>query len=739
MRERRSAWHTNARRLVAGVVSMCISLLALHAAAPVFWRVSTQAEFLRGDVDNLSIDADGQLTLGPDTAPLFDPNAPFLWDVARGPDALWIGSGNAGKVFRVQGDNTATTVFEAREQNVHAIAPTADGAALVGTSPDGSVFRVGRSDPEMIFDPDDKYIWAIALDANGGVFVATGPDGKIYRVSPDGESTLFYDADATHVLTLAFDTEGNLLAGTGSPGQVIRIDGTGRAFVLLDSPFTEIRALHLTPEGALYAAAVGQSPARAQPAPPPARSPGVPTVTTSATVTSVVVADAVSVPTTSEQPTETQSTESRGAVYLIHPDGVWDSVWDSSEDAPYDITLSADGHLIIGTGGHGKIFQVMDDPPRVVLLARAPAQQVTGFASGPDRSRYYVTSNPGRVYRLGGDRAASGTYVSEVRDAETVATWGTLRWRAATPDQTSVRLFTRSGNTAAPNDTWSPWSEAYTDPVGSQITSPKARYLQWKTELGGNGDTPTLLSVTTAYLPQNLRPEISSLTVHDPGVAFQKPFSSGDPPIAGLDDLGTARTGGDASATTGDAQPTTLGRRVYRKGLQTFVWTARDPNKDALSFDVLYRSETDLSWNPLRTGIADSIFTWDTTSVPDGTYIVRIVASDAQSNTPGAALTGLAEGTPFDIDNSPPRITIDPPRSEDTQVVVMFVVRDTRSAVNNVEYSFDAEHWHVLHPLDGIADSRVEHFQLAVDRDQAGRLVIRATDAMNNVVTAAAR
>ena len=69
----------------------------------------------------------------------------------------------------------------------------------------------------------------------------------------------------------------------------------------------------------------------------------------------------------------------------------------------------------------------------------------------------------------------------------------------------------------------------------------------------------------------------------------------------------------------------------------------------------------------------------------------------------------------------------------------MFVVRDTRSAVNNVEYSFDAEHWHVLHPLDGISDSRVERFQLAVDRNQAGRLVIRATDAMNNVVTAAAR
>ena len=729
------------RHIAIGVIAPFLPVLVLQAASPVFWRVATQSEFLRGEAENISIDADGQITLGPDTEPVHDAEVPFLWTAARGNGALWVGTGDDGKVLRIQDDGTTTTVFDANEQNIHAIAPIADDTAVVGTSPSGSVFRVRPSGSEMVFDPDDTYIWAITVNPDDEMFIATGDQGKIYKVSASGDAEVFYEADANHVLTLMLDPRGNLLAGTGNPGQVIRIDETGRAFVLLDSPFAEIRALHEGPDGALYAVAVGRSPARTPPPSPPTRSAGVPSVTTSTTVTAVVVTGAVpSAAATPAPASESQGTGSQqGAVYRIHPDGVWDTVWESSVDAPYDVTLGENGHLIIGTGGDGKIFEVMDDPPRIVLLARAPAEQVTGFASGGDRSRFYVTSNPGKVHRLVGDRAGGGRYTSEVRDAQTVATWGTLRWHASTPGQTSVRLFTRSGNTSTPNDTWSRWSEAYTDPHDSQITSPKARYLQWRAELRGDGDTPQLLSVTTAYLPQNLRPAVSTLTVHDPGVAFQKPFSSGDPPIAGLDDLVDARTRGDDVTANGDSQQTTLGRRVYRKGLQTFVWTARDPNQDALTFDVLYRSQTDSTWHPLRTAVANSIFTWDTTSVPDGTYLVRVVASDAQSNAPGQALTGLAQSSPFNIDNSPPQIEIEPIQTLEDRLVATFVVGDTHSAVQKVEYSTDAEHWHVLYPLDGIADSRSERYELTVNRDQASQLVLRATDAMRNAATAAAR
>ena len=62
-----------------------------------------------------------------------------------------------------------------------------------------------------------------------------------------------------------------------------------------------------------------------------------------------------------------------------------------------------------------------------------------------------------------------------------------------------IELFTRSGNTESPDETWSAWSAAYTNANGSPVTSPKTRYIQWRAVLTGKGDGPVLTSVTAAY------------------------------------------------------------------------------------------------------------------------------------------------------------------------------------------------------------------------------------------------
>ena len=51
-------------------------------------------------------------------------------------------------------------------------------------------------------------------------------------------------------------------------------------------------------------------------------------------------------------------------------------------------------------------------------------------------------------------------------------------------------MFTRSGNTATPDDTWSAWSGPYAVSEGEEIKSPNARYLQWKAVLTGKQATP---------------------------------------------------------------------------------------------------------------------------------------------------------------------------------------------------------------------------------------------------------
>ena len=138
-----------------------------------------------------------------------------------------------------------------------------------------------------------------------------------------------------------------------------------------------------------------------------------------------------------------------------------------------------------------------------------------------------------------------------------------------------------------------------------------------------------------------------------------------------------------------------------------------------------------------KQALTDAIFVWDTTSVPNGRYTVRVVASDAPSNSAASALTGDMESTAFDIDNTPPVITVNAVRREGGRITFVFEVRDDNSAVQKVEYSLDGDRWQAVYPKDGIADSRIEQYELTVPEGQdALGVVLRATDALNNVASA---
>jgi hypothetical protein len=67
---------------------------------------------------------------------------------------------------------------------------------------------------------------------------------------------------------------------------------------------------------------------------------------------------------------------------------------------------------------------------------------------------------------------------------------------------------------------------------------------------------------------------------------------------------------------------------------------------------------------------------------------------------------------------------------------VTFDVKDDHSPIQRVEFSGDGQQWRGVFPTDGIADSRQEHYELAVDGVLTERgLTLRAVDSMNNVET----
>ena len=244
-----------------------------------------------------------------------------------------------------------------------------------------------------------------------------------------------------------------------------------------------------------------------------------------------------------------------------------------------------------------------------------------------------------------------------------------------------------------------------------------------------------LTSVTAAYLQRNLRPQVRSVTVHPPGIVFQKPFSNGEPELAGFGEQTTPeRTLAAAAAQQGGGNA--LGRRAYQKGLETLQWRAEDDNDDELVYDVLYRLEGESSWKPLRRGISDTILAWDTNTVPNGSYFVKIVASDGPSNPSDTALTGELESVAFNVDNAPPAIVVVNVRADRGRTVVTFDVKDDHSPIRRVEFSEDGQRWRGVFPTDGIADSRQEHYELVVEGALTARgLTLRAADSMNNVET----
>jgi hypothetical protein len=741
-----------ARRGFAAAAFLVCAAVSLHGSSPRFFQSANQTDFLKGDVENLSIDARGQLMLGPATEMIYETPSPFLWALVPAPDgSLFIGTGNDGRVYRVDPQGKGAPFFDAAELEIHAIALAPDGGLYVGSSPDGRIYKVDRNgSATTFFDPEEKYIWALATDAAGNVYAATGEKGLVYKIGRDGKGAPFYDTKATHATSLTFDKGGSLIVGTESPGRVLRVDQAGKGFVLLDTPYQEIRSLRFDSKGMLFAAAVNGrgSAGTALPAPADsgpqttagdsARAP-VPSVSVSTEITSIAVADSSGGSTSGTTREDRRAV--KGAVYRIAPDGLWDELWQSRDDSPYDLTFDAEGRLVVGTGAKGKVYRLEGDPLQPTLLVRGSAQQVTAMHTDARGRLYYATANPGKLYRLSAERSARGTYESEVLDAEMIATWGAISWRGSMPAAGRVELFTRSGNTGTPDETWSTWSPAYTTADGSPIVSPKARYLQWRAALAGSGTGPVLTSVTAAYLQRNLRPEVRSVTVHPPGIVFQKPYSTGDPDLAGFDNQSTpdrrlAQAAQNSQQSAGSSP--SLGRRTYQKGLQTLAWRADDRNEDELSYDVQYRREGEAIWKTLRAGVTEPILVWDTTTVENGTYFVRIVASDSPSNSADTALAGELDSVPFDIDNTPPAVTVASVRTDNNaRTVVTFDVTDDHSPIQRVECSQDGQQWRGVFPADGIADSRSEHYVVALDGPLGPLgLTLRVTDAMNNVTSA---
>ena len=203
---------------------------------------------------------------------------------------------------------------------------------------------------------------------------------------------------------------------------------------------------------------------------------------------------------------------------------------------------------------------------------------------------------------MGQASESTGSYESPVHDSNTVARWGRLSWRAQAPSGSKLVFRTRTGNSARPDNTWSDWSA----PVKDLVTSPNARYIQWKAEFNGSASAvPTLDSVTVAYLPQNTPPVVRSVNVTTAAAGAKASAAAAGASATSAYSVTVSDTG---EASTAAGNPTqTLSRGPSQQ--TQITWQADDPDGDRLSYTIYFRGEEEQEWKLLRANFFENSLT----------------------------------------------------------------------------------------------------------------------------------
>jgi hypothetical protein len=292
-------------------------------------------------------------------------------------------------------------------------------------------------------------------------------------------------------------------------------------------------------------------------------------------------------------------------------------------------------------------------------------------------------------------------WTSKALDAGLRARFGHLTWHG----EGSLEVSTRSGDTRTPDSTWSAWQGPIAQ--GGLSPSPAARFVQIRAKLR---DAPAAIAdVTLAFATENLRAVVTGVDAQPKGQPHESkeglPASGSEPP--------------------------------KHESVLHVTWKVDNPDSDELRYRVQFRREGQARW--LDATPPDDVLTkpeleWDTAALPEGSYRLRVDASDEMANPPSDTTHHALESAPVLVDNTPPvfRSIAVTGRRLRAEVV------DGVGPISRVEVAVDGQvEWRPVSPADGIFDTADE----SVDADltafvPAGPgphlVTVRAFDAAGN-------
>lgn len=620
--------------------------------APSLWTHSKRADFLDGEFDGIACDDDGVLTLAPEPRVVAQFDEPVLTAVLAHDGAVYVASAPGGRVRKLSGDGVVMQTWDTGAAIITSLAADPQGAILAGAAPGGRVLALGDDGRvREHFATGEATVWSLVSAPDGAVYAGTGPHGKVFVITATGEGgpgagpgRLLTQLPATNVYALA--VAGDLLyAGTGNAGVLYAVDAGGRTRVAYDSDQEAIVSLATDADGTLYAGS--------------ARS---------------------------------------AAIIRLRPGQGAQSVITAEGEVLAAIAPGPQGTLYAVTAEDAIVYQV--DPERkTARVLRKPKQgQAIALTVDDQGAVLAAESNPAALVRIGPGYAAHGALISKPQSAPPGTRWGALSCAVELPAETTASFQTRSGNSADPDDHWSPWSALAALDGVADILSPPARFLQYRVVLDAPQPsvTPRVRDVEVNYLPPN----------SEPTVTFSAP------------------------------KPAERVRETV-----DIKWKGKDPDRDQLIYDISVSANGAAAWTELKRDLEGDSYSWDTTKSTDGAYELRVTASDRRSN-PGAALEGDARRVVW-VDNTPPSVLL---LRHTLAVGAKGVVSlrgaawDELSPLQGVDYRVDDGEWSAA-MIEGVAGKRRVSFKVETAELAAGDhdLKVRAFDQAGNNVEAEMR
>lgn len=666
------------------VVGLALApLLATGDAGAVGTRtfvLDTLDKMSGGDLKGVSVSSDGTVragfTLG--SAPIPDATTVFA-ATPLSDGSMLIGTSPNGKVYKAVGD--AITLFaDTGALAVTSIVQTNNGAIYAATIPDGKIFKLSQGKADVFTTlPDASHVWALTRDKSGsGLFAATGPEGKVFHVEANGSSSVYFRSTEAHLVALALADSGDLYAGSSGKGQLYKITGPGRATVFGDMPGEEVKAIAIGKGNVVWAI----SNEYGEPPEPPKRT--------------AAATRAPAGPSAAPK-----GKPGKGQLHRFDAQGRMERMMKHDDTHYMTLALDDKGAPYVGTGAGGRVYTV-DDAHAVTIVADSDERQVGALHVSGGKG-FIVTSDPPVLHRILGRGGPDAVWTSKVLDATLRARFGTLSWRG----NGSVELSFRTGGTGVPDATWSGWSNPITGPAPINAT---ARYVQVRARFSRD-PSATLTEVTIPFVTDNVRPIVTEVAASTKTGPTKEPVK--EVPASG-------------------AEP------PKRDSVVKVTWKVDNPDSDPLRYRVAFKREGQAQWRDALA--ADEVHTkteldWETSALPEGKYRVRVEASDEPANPPDQVLTHALESDTVLIDNTPPRIETLALAGRRLRARVV----DGTSPVARVEIAIDGKtDWRPLAPADGVFDTTDE----SVDADVSAVVppgshvvVVRAFDAAGNTVT----